>query len=182
MNSEGKSKREPLVKIKISNLAQGTHRYRFVLASTDFQDAAVSAKTFPNPVEAAVLLEKGLSDITVAIVVSTVAAFECDRCLAALQRAISGEYRIFYAQSKTAQVEGLQDEMRLLGKNDFEIDLTDDIRDTLLLAVPMKNVCEPVCAHQVMPAANAGQSGSASESEWQKALRQLSQKFNDGTR
>lgn len=183
MNGDGKVGREPLVKIKISHLSQGKHSYHFVLASTDFQDAAVSTKVFPNPVEVSLSLDKGLSGITVDIVVSSVAILECDRCLATLHRHISGEYRIFYSQAKSMQVEDWQDEIRWLGRNDFEIDLTDDVRDTLLLAVPMKNVCEPACMNQAeLPSSHPEQSDSVPESEWQKALHQLKQKFNENLR
>ncbi len=173
------SKREPLVKIKVSHLSPGQHHYQFMLAVADFQDAALSHTVFANTVETRVTIDKGMSDMSVTIHVSTVVTLECDRCLAALHRHISGEYRIFYAPAKSVRAQDLQDEMRLLGKNDFEIDLTDDVRDTLLLALPMKNVCEPACPPNVGKGSfAAADRPSAPETEWQKALSQISQKLN----
>jgi len=159
------SKREPLVKIKISHLSPGQHHYQFMLAVADFQDAALSHTVFSNTVETKVTIDKGMSDMSVTIHVSTVVTLECDRCLA--------------APAKSVRAQDLQDEMRLLGKNDFEIDLTDDVRDTLLLALPMKNVCEPACSPSVGKVSfAAADRPSAPETEWQKALSQISQKLN----
>ncbi|MCS7013988.1 MAG: DUF177 domain-containing protein [Chloroherpetonaceae bacterium] len=169
-------KGESLVKIKVSHLTQGVHQYRFHLQAKDFQSVAVSETMFPRPVEVRVTLRKGLSEMAVAIELETVATFECDRCLAAIEKRITGMYRIFYTQSGTRVAEELeQDEVRWLGKNDFEIDLTDDVRDTLVLAVPMKNVCEPTCQHLWFR--DSTTKTEPEETEWQRALSQLSQKL-----
>jgi uncharacterized protein len=179
IHCDSMSKREPLVKIKISHLSQGQHHYRFTHAICDFRDAAFSDNVFSHPVETTVTIDKGLSDMSVTICVKTVAILECDRCLAELHRSISGEYRIFYAPAKSVHTQNLQDEVRLLGKNDFEIDLTDDVRDTLLLALPMKNVCEPACSHRTGTTSLANVAGRTTpETDWQQALSQISQKLN----
>lgn len=171
---------DSLVKIKISNLAQGAHCYHFQLQAKDFQTAAVSEAMFPNPVAVKVLLQKGLSEMTVTIELETVATFECDRCLAVIEKRIAGMFRIFYAQSGASvakEVRLEEDEVRWLGKNDFEIDLTDDVRDTLVLAIPMKNVCEPECQHPFWHTSATSDADSSPDSEWQRVLSQLSQKF-----
>jgi uncharacterized protein len=172
-------KRNPLIKIKILHLSQGQHRYEFTHAVTDFQDVALSTTVFSNPVKTTVTVDKGTSDMSVTLCVSTVATLECDRCLAPLHRHIFGEYRIFYASSRSVRACNLQDEVRMLGKNDFEIDLTDDVRDTLLLALPMKNVCEPACPPKAGLISFADENSSPLlETEWQRALHQISQKLN----
>ncbi len=175
------TEREPLVKIKTSSLTVGTHKFLFQCNAADFHDAEVTTEQFPNRITVRVLLTKTASELLAEFSVETIALFECDRCLKPLQKDIMGKFRVLFTP-KVVHHHGkmdaalVEDETRTIGKNDTEIDLTNDVRDTLLLAVPIKNVCEPECEpsaaqkeylHRIVP----------EESEWQRKLRELNQKF-----
>ncbi len=175
------AEQEPLVKIKTSSLTVGTHKFLFQCSAADFHDAEITTARFPNPITVRVLLTKTASELLAEFSVETTAVFECDRCLKPLQKDIVGKFRVLFTPKAVhhhgkADAALVEDETRTIGRNDTEIDLTNDVRDTVVLAVPIKNVCDPECEasvaqkeflHRVVP----------EESEWQRKLRELNQKF-----
>ncbi len=72
------------------------------------------------------------------------ATLECDRTLARFTQPIAGSYRILFAPESLARRPDTEEddceEVRLLDAAERTIDLTDAVRDTLLLAVPPRKV------------------------------------------
>jgi uncharacterized protein len=177
MRHEQEGKR--IAHIKISNLTVGVHHYDFECVASDFADEMIDAERFSMPIFIAATLTKAMTEIVVELSVSTTVSLQCDRCLAPITKAISGDYRILFLQSANAEKE-LDDDVRALSKNDTHIDLTTDIRETLLLAVPMKNVCqEATCAHNDAPIVREFLQRHTVESEWQQKLAEMSKKFKN---
>ncbi len=165
--------------IKISNLTNGVHRYEFECVASDFADEMIDAERFSMPIFIAATLTKAMTEIVVELSVSTTVSLQCDRCLAPITKTISGDYRILFLQSANAEKE-LDDDVRAISKNDTHIDLTTDIRETLLLAVPMKNVCqEATCADNDAPIVREFLQRHTVESEWQQKLAEMSKKFKN---
>lgn len=167
--------------IKISNLANGTHRYDFECAASDFADELIDAERFSSPIFITATLTKAMTEIVVHVSVSTIALLQCDRCLAPISKRLSGDYRVLFLQSTEAE-KNSDDEVRVLSKNETHIDLTLDIRETLLLAVPMKNVCErPTCAENDAPIKREFTQTQSKrfENEWQQKLAEMSKKFKN---
>jgi uncharacterized protein len=180
MAKEFESKR--IAHIKISNLANGTHRYDFECATSDFADELIDASRFSAPIFITATLTKAMTEIVVHFSVSTIALLQCDRCLAPISKRLSGDYRILFLQSAEAEKNSDDDEVRVLSKNETHIDLTPDVRETLLLAVPMKNVCEQTtCAENDAPIKREFTQTQSKrfESEWQQKLAEMSKKFKN---
>lgn len=82
--------------------------------------------------------------VLVLLQASAVATLECDRTLTLFEQSIEGTYRLFYAPPSFVGEEGEEDtgyeEVRVLYPADRSIDLTDAVRDTLLLAVPARKI------------------------------------------
>lgn len=167
--------------IKISNLTNGVHRYEFECVASDFADEWIDTERFSAPIFITATLTKAMTEIIVELSVSTVASLQCDRCLAPISKRLSGDYRILFLQSAKAANDS-DDDVRVLSKNETHIDLTLDIRETLLLAVPMKNVCEQAsCAENNAPIGRVffQTHSNAFESEWHQKLAEISKKFKN---
>ena len=167
--------------IKISNLTNGTHHYEFECTASDFSDELIDAERFSEPISITATLTKAMTELIVELSVSTTALFQCDRCLAPISKRLSGDYRILFLHSAEAEKDS-DDDVRVLSKNETHIDLTPDVRETLLLAVPMKNVCEhPTCAENgaLIKREFTQTQSKHFESEWQQKLAEMSKKFKN---
>ncbi len=177
--SEGKR----IAHIKISNLTNGTHRYEFECDASDFADEWIDTERFSAPIFITAALTKAMTEIVVELSVSTTASLQCDRCLAPISKRLSGDYRILFLQSaEAANGSDDDDDVRVLSKNETHIDLTPDVRETLILAVPMKNVCQDAaCAENDAPIKRefSQTHSKAFESEWQRKLAEISKKFKN---
>lgn len=68
--------------------------------------------------------------------VTATARLECDRTLALYDEPIEGSHSVLFS----ADAEGDDDDVAVLGADALAIDLTDPVRDTLLLALPLRRV------------------------------------------
>ncbi len=125
-----------MLQITITHLKPGTHALTLRpeaealgLDPERFTDIAVEVK-----------LERGADRILVRFTASATATLECDRTLVLFQQPVQGAYTVLFASPETVP-EGANDEdVRILNPTDQEIDLTNAVRDTLLLAVPTRSV------------------------------------------
>ena len=79
--------------------------------------------------------------LLVTLIVEAVAKLECDRTLRPYDEQLAGEYTVLFAPPDFAgaeEREGVYEEVRPLQDNDYEIDVTDIVRDTLVLAIPTR--------------------------------------------
>ena len=130
------------MKIPIVGLAQGIHEFDFVeeVSSCGLAD-------HPNlnrPIEIKVYLEKRSTSLYLRNRVRTVGRFPCDRCLAEFDLAFGDEGRIVFTSDPDLLAYS-NDEVHTLEKDAREINLTDDVRDLLLLSVPAKLLCAEDC-------------------------------------
>ncbi len=177
MKHEPEGKR--IAHIKISNLSNGVHRYDFECTASDFADEWIDTERFSAPIFITATLTKAMTEIVVELSVSTMVSLPCDRCLAPITQTISGDYRILFLQS-AASASDSEDDVRVMSKNETHLDLTTDVRETLLLAVPLKNVCrEGACAENDAPIEREFPQthDTAFESVWQQKLAEISKKF-----
>jgi uncharacterized protein len=127
-----------MLKIKISNLKDGRHHFDFEKVAADF---GLSEKQFPNPIFVLLDLEKKAAHYILSFTAKTNAVVECDRTLQEFTKSVEGSYSLLYVTDASGG-ESVHDETRALQKNDIDIDLTEDVRETLILAVPLRNVIE----------------------------------------
>ena len=79
----------------------------------------------------------------VALDVEATATLECDRTLKTYDERLQGQYTVLYAPPSftgAEEREGVYEEVRPLDDNEHEIDVTEIVRDTLLLAIPARCV------------------------------------------
>jgi len=93
-----------------------------------------------------VLIDYDLDQAFVSLDASAAATLECDRTLVRFEQSIEGSYRLLFASPalggdrREAGDKDDFEEVRVLDPAARQLDLTDVVRDTLLLAVPARKV------------------------------------------
>lgn len=130
------------MKINISSLSEGIHEYEFeeIPSSVDLDER------FSEPVQVTVELEKRRRQLFLTSHVKTSGKFVCDRCLDEFERDVSAEYRMTYVYDASDAGEIDKDELTLLHSSTNEIKIDEDVKEYILLAIPLKILCREECA------------------------------------
>ncbi len=131
------------MQINISNLAQGIHTYSLEAAADELQ----VGQYFASAIAVEVTLDKGVRQILLEAVIPDVRGrFVCDRCLEEFERVVQSGYKKVYYTRDIEAVDLTKDDLEVLTPDTNIIDITNDVRDALLLAVPLKLLCREDCA------------------------------------
>ena len=130
------------LKIRISGLSNGVHEYHFTAspAALGLHDA------FRTPVSLVAELEKNTRQIYLKTRIAAGGLFVCDRCLDEFEREISSRLNLIFVfgESDAQMFEG--DDVRIIQPETPAIDITDDVRQSIMLAVPLKLLCVDECS------------------------------------
>ncbi len=129
------------LKIRITQLSEGTHEYQF----TSHPEQLRLGDHFQENVEIDVILDKTQRQLYLRTKISAGGKFECDRCAGDFTESINSSYNICYAYDENPVPNAEDDEIRLIHQGTPYLDLTEDIRQSIMLAVPMKLVCSDDC-------------------------------------
>ncbi len=129
------------MKIQISGLSEGIHHYQFSVTPEELE----LGEEFQSEVVVDATLDKSPNQILVTSTIRTAALFACDRCTNSFEETLSPSYRMFYAleAAECPDVDPVEFQQLLPGQS--VIDIADDVRQTLLLAVPLKLLCSESC-------------------------------------
>jgi uncharacterized protein len=146
------------MKIQVETLSNGVHEYKFVVLPEEIFSDDLTAPTdlsiqevpdFQHPIYVAATVEKNTRQVYLKVSIHTIGEFRCDRCIEFFEREIDESYETVYRyQSRTPFLQQTEedDEFILLDESNPIIDLSEDVRQTLLLSVPMKLLCKETCA------------------------------------
>lgn len=125
--------------INISKLSEGIHNYHL---NTESATLDLDGR-FYDEIELDVVLDKTSTQILLKTEIDTNGKFECDRCLSTFSHHIHTSYTLMYMyQTQDFEVEN---EVQIINKDTVYIDLSDDVRQYILLAVPIKLLCKEDC-------------------------------------
>jgi uncharacterized protein len=71
--------------------------------------------------------------------------FTCDRCLTEFERVLEPHYRMIYVFEETEADRFDPSEVQLISSALPVIDIAEDVRQTLLLSIPLKLLCREEC-------------------------------------
>ena len=126
-----------MVQVDLKALKAGTHEFEWTLSP---EDLGLDSDMFKE-VELFVQLDYHPSRVFVKIYVDSIANLTCDRTLVGFEHTVEGEYNILYSGPEMFEgMEQEEEDIRLLTSDMEEIDLTDAVRDTLLLALPQRRI------------------------------------------
>jgi uncharacterized protein len=129
------------MKIQIGSLSEGLHEYQFV---TPIEEVGLS-DPFHGEVRASVTLEKTGTQMLLRGIVRADGEFTCDRCARPFQLTVNTGYRMFYV-AEGAQFEGIDPaELQTIAPGAGSLDIAEDVRQTVLLAIPLKILCSEGC-------------------------------------
>lgn len=129
------------LKIRISGLSSGIHEYSFRILPSDIGLDG----NFRTPLEVEAHLDKTSHQLLLRTEIRAVGTFECDRCLDPFEQKLSSEYRLVYVFDEAASSQYPEEEVQVLREDTVSIDLSDDVRQMVLLSVPLKLLCNENC-------------------------------------
>ncbi len=131
------------MKIRISSLNKGLNKYSEQLSLADLQ---LDQKVFNGLIIVDFEIERGDGKIIVDMNVSSVGNFNCDRCGEDFNKEVSGSSSVVFVQrEKQLPDEMPGDDLRSFMGGQETLDLSVEICDSLLLSIPMKNLCDNDC-------------------------------------
>lgn len=126
-----------MLTVDIASLSDGIHH----LEMTPTAEAASLDPTTFGDVQVEAELQCHRDRILVKMQATATAELTCDRTLKPYDQPVEGTYNVLFGPPSMVGQEGEEfDEVRPLNPSDREIDLTDVVRDTLLLALPQRRV------------------------------------------
>ena len=126
-----------MFRIDISSLKPGVHRFEFEPLAEELELDPSRFKQIQ--VEARLDIQE--ERLLVVLKARATATLECDRTLRLFDQEIAGSFHVLFGSSSIVGGDGQTfDEVRLLEPGAQEIDVTNVVRDTLLLAVPQRCV------------------------------------------
>lgn len=126
-----------MLTVDVSSLSPGIHHREFTPSATEVE---LDPTTFED-IEVAVELQYHRDRILVKLETSATAELTCDRTLKPYEQPVEGQYGLLFGPPEMVGQEGEEfEEVRPLTPSDQEIDLTDVVRDTLLLSLPQRRV------------------------------------------
>jgi uncharacterized protein len=130
-----------MMKINISNLSEGVRDYHLTQKS---EELGLDG-TFSGEVQAWVTIEKIRHQFFLKAKVSAHAHLECARCLDPVERDFVSEFQTVYVQNAEEYQGQNEDELRILHHDTNIIDFSEDVKDFILLSIPLKIVCDESC-------------------------------------
>lgn len=174
------AREKALIGIRLAGLSEGVHEFEFNCMAAEFGDPALIEAGFSEEVSVKVTVEKMEGEMIVTLKTVAVAELTCDLCLAPITAELNGSYRICYSYDQ-ADERGAErnEEYRQIDRNTVSLDLTEEVRETLLLSVPMKVTCtdNPDC--RVFHQEEQSEPGEdrLPDSDWLESLEKLKNKY-----
>ncbi|RMD95294.1 MAG: DUF177 domain-containing protein [Calditrichaeota bacterium] len=129
------------MKIRISQLQEGHHSLSLLEGAQSL--GLTDTERFDHDVQVAIEIDKRGRNLFIHEIVHTNARFQCDRCLEPFSRDLDSDFRVTY--SSDPEFVRLDEDIRLIPPDQAEIDISEDVRETVLLAIPIKLLCKEDC-------------------------------------
>jgi uncharacterized protein len=128
-------------RINISNLSEGKHDYAF---KTEPKKIGLDSR-FKEPLNLKVVLEKSSGQLLLRAEMQVEGIFECDRCLEQFARKFNEKYSLLYIREGRSTSGLKEEEIQVLSADANYIDLDEDVRQYISLAIPVKLLCREEC-------------------------------------
>jgi DUF177 domain-containing protein len=128
------------MKIRISGLENGTYVDNF---DGDFKEIGLEDPYF-GTYKTRVVLEKFDDQIILKVSSDINSRMICDRCGTEFKKKIESRYKMVYLL-RNVENRNEQLDCNYVSPNTHQIDIKNDVRDYLLLAIPMKKLCKDDC-------------------------------------
>ncbi len=142
---------DPHISLRITGLQDGEHPYSFRVDARDLD----LPSAFQGEVAVELVLEKTRSQFFVKGQIQASVSSPCDRCWEAVSFPVCESLLVVFSMVpvRSSDPDPDENEIRHLDPSSHLIDVTTDVRDALILALPMRIICgedeegNPTCAH-----------------------------------
>ena len=155
-----------MVQIDISTMSSGVHA---LVLHPPAEDLGLSDDDF-DEIEARVRLDIGDHQILVHLDVAANARVMCDRTLVPFAQPVNGAFTVVFTK-RQIESSDVDETVRPIDPAAREIDLTEEIRDTIVLSVPLRNVA-PEASEAELVLTYGELAGASIDPRWE-ALRKL---------
>jgi len=129
------------MKIQIAGLSEGVHEFSFREPVAEVNLGG----EFSGEVQVDVMLEKSGRQFFVKADIRAGGMFSCDRCTSPFSLGVRSTFQMYYVwDTRDAELQD-SSEVQVISAGLPVIDLADDVRQTVLLAVPLKLLCKEEC-------------------------------------
>jgi uncharacterized protein len=141
--ANGGTKERPVMELRISGMPDGEQPFSFEIDATE-----IDLPRFVDKVTVTGRLRKVSSQVFVQGEARGTFTGECDRCLAEVRRDVVTPLNLFFQVSPDARTARADEEtdIQFIHPEQDVIVLDDEVRQTLLLEVPLKVLCTDECA------------------------------------
>ena len=126
--------------IKISNLSEGEHDFVF----EDKVDVLDLDKPFYGKYKSSIILNKLHDQLILSVRSDFKVKYECDRCGTEYKSSLKSNYKMIYLMNEAPEETDSINVSYLIRDAD-KIDITADVREFVLLSIPMKKLCKEKC-------------------------------------
>ncbi|HMS64168.1 MAG TPA: DUF177 domain-containing protein [Ignavibacteria bacterium] len=173
-----------MLKIHISNLAEGEHDYQFKFNKKEFKDLEIDDLEIEDDLLLNVKLLKYGNQFDLKCQLKGNLRLLCDRCLEDYIYDFENSFEVIYKFDFTIKKEESvtdSDDIKLIPPKTGFIDIKEDVRDFILLSVPMKRVPEEnndICTYCNKSISGILNISSAEEINpvWEKLVKTTKQK------
>ncbi|MFC1731758.1 DUF177 domain-containing protein [candidate division KSB1 bacterium] len=128
--------------LRLRGLKQGEHSLSFDEPASDYD---LDAEHFPGTVHSDVMINLHGKNYYIKIKSSLKAVFECDRCLDSFEYPIDAAAELICTEDPSLNPDNEKEGLYFLPVGGDTVKLDEDIRQSILLLLPMKLLCSEEC-------------------------------------
>jgi uncharacterized protein len=159
-----------MVQVDISTMSMGVHE---VVVRPSAEELELAPAEFDD-IEVMLRLDVGDHLVLVQLKAMADASLVCDRTLIPFTQQVEGEFTVVFSRSQEDDADEEHESVRYLDPAAREIELTDEIRDTILLSVPLRKVAPEADGADLVLSYGVEAAGAGVDPRWD-ALRKLKQ-------
>ena len=131
------------MKMHLAAYPLGVHR---ISETVEAQELKLDQAIFRSPLQASIQLDRHDPYLQCVFDLETVAHLECDRCLNDFEFHLRLRSPMLYVMGRTTDAEDVDDpEIAYIPVGTTDLDISNDLRDFLILALPEKRLCRENC-------------------------------------
>jgi uncharacterized protein len=125
------------IKINIGTLKEGSQQIEL---SADDNELGLERNLIKGNVDIILVFFKTIHQLDLKVIISGFLKMECDRCLDEFDKAFESGFEIVFVQKASRERVIDEDYIRTYNPSMQTIDITKDIKETIILSIPMKKV------------------------------------------
>ena len=167
-----------MFKINVLNLKEGEHKSEYTVKPSELE---LDEKIFVNDINIDVIMHKSSYQLEIEVIFKSKVLLNCDRCLEDYSFNAAGKFNLYFKPllMKSQDIVNSNDEesFRFYSTDSKYIDLTIDIRDFIILSIPMRKVPDELngicteCNRKIDELLNRNEDSAEINPVWNKLLK-----------